>query len=434
MLILLQLGPFVLLLLAIAVLPLIAEHFWEANRNKALVSAVLAVPSAVWLLTQGPDGVERLLHALGEYVQFILLLSVLYAVSGILVVHGDLPVGPLGNTVWLALGTVLANLVGTTGASMLLLRPLLRANHHRRHNTHVPIFFIFAVANTGGLLLPLGDPPLFLGFLEGVDFFWTLRLWPQWLFVNGLLLFAFFAWDSLARSREARNVPTPAMKERRPLRLEGLRAGIALILAVMATLLLQAPPIAREVGACMRGFIPNAPDPLVPAWAGTLILAGLASWAALSIHRTPRETKVLVWGPLLEVATLFAGIFVTMAPALRLLGTLPALPWTEAGLMWSTGAMSSVLDNAPTYLTFATLVDPGGPAVLAKLQPGMLRAISCGAVWMGAFTYIGNGPNFLVKAIADHMGYRMPSFFGYLGYSLPVLLPILGLATLLFFN
>ncbi len=432
--ILLQLAPFALVLLAIALLPLVAEKFWEANRNKALICVALAAPAAVWLLAQGPAGGARLLHALGEYVQFILLLSALYAVSGVLVVHGDLPAGPLSNTVFLGVGAVLANFVGTTGASMLLLRPLLRANHHRARNSHVPIFFIFVVANCGGLLLPLGDPPLFLGFLEGVDFFWTLRLWPQWLFVNGLLLLLFFVWDARAGRLASKTSPEPARKERRPLRIEGLRTGIPIILGLMATLLLQAPPIARGLGDFLRGFFPNAPDLLMPAWAGALILAGLACLAGISVHRTPREIKVLLWGPLVEVAILFAGIFVTMAPALHLLSTFPALPWTEARLMWASGTMSSVLDNAPTYLTFATLVDPGGPSALALKQPGLLQALSCGAVWMGALTYIGNGPNFLIKAVADHMGYQTPSFFGYLAYSLPVLLPVFGLATLLFFR
>jgi Na+/H+ antiporter NhaD/arsenite permease-like protein len=434
MLIVLQLGPFVLLLLAIALLPLIAERFWEKNRIKALVSAALAVPSVVWLLAQGPAGGERLLHTLGEYVQFVLLLAVLYAISGVIVVHGDLTAGPLGNTLWLALGSVLANFIGTTGASMLLLRPLLRANHHRTRNRHVPVFFIFVVANCGGLLLPLGDPPLFLGFLEGVDFFWTLRLWPQWLFVNGLVLLLFYVWDARARRRESHPLPLPAAKERHPLRIEGLGIGIPLVIGVMATLMLQAPPMARRLGDLLRSFLPNAADPLLPAWAGALVLAGLTLLAAISIHRTPRETRVLVWNPLLEVAILFAGIFVTMAPALQLLGALPALPWTETRLLWASGSMSSVLDNAPTYLAFATLADPGGPSALALRQPGLLQAISCGAVWMGALTYIGNGPNFLIKAIADHMGYRTPSFFGYLAYSLPVLLPVFGLATLLFFR
>jgi Na+/H+ antiporter NhaD/arsenite permease-like protein len=428
----LQLGPFVLLLLSIALLPLAAPKFWHNHWNKALVSCGLAAPAAVVLLTLVPNGESRLVHSLFEYVQFILLLTALYAISGVLVVHGDLPRGPFTNTLWLALGAVLANFIGTTGASMLLLRPLLRANHHRGRNRHVPIFFIFVVGNCGGLLLPLGDPPLFLGFLEGVDFFWTLRLWRQWLFVNALVLLVFYVWDAWAWRGEKQPLPSPAEMPN-PMRLEGLWLGGALVLGVMATLLLQAESVGRMVGKGLRGAFANAPDPTLPAWGGIVLLAGLALLAGFAIPRSRSQAKVLVWGPLLEVAILFAGIFVAMTPALWLLSTLPALPWTEAGLVWATGSTSSVLDNAPTYLTFATLADPGGPRVLAVMQPAHLQAVSCGAVWMGALTYIGNGPNFLIHGVAKHMGYQMPSFFGYLVYALPVLLPIFGLATWLFF-
>jgi Na+/H+ antiporter NhaD/arsenite permease-like protein len=433
MAILVQLGPFVLLLAAIMVLPLAAMGFWSSNRNKALVSLGLAIPSALWLLSQGTEGGERLRHTLGEYVQFILLLSALYALSGVLVVHGGLPGSPLSNTLWLGLGAVLANVLGTTGASMLLLRPFLRANHHRSSNSHIPVFFIFTVANCGGLLLPLGDPPLFLGFLEGVDFRWTLRLWPQWLLVNALVLVVFYVWDDWARRAEPVAPPSEKVPVAHRVHVEGLTMGVPLLAGVMGVLLLQAPPLARALGDWLRGFNPSAPDPLLPGWMGALLLAGLTGVAARSIHRSSHQARALIWEPLLEVAVLFAGIFVTMAPALHLLGTLPALPWTEARLFWATGGMSSILDNAPTYLTFATLAHPAGPAALAAEKPHWLAAISCGAVWMGAVTYIGNGPNFLIKAVADHMGYRTPSFFGYLAYSLPVLLPVFGLATLLFY-
>jgi Na+/H+ antiporter NhaD/arsenite permease-like protein len=411
-----QLGPFVLLLLAIALMPLVHGRFWERNGNKALVTLLLAVPSVVWLLWRGrPD---QLWHALHEYMQFILLLGVLYLVSGIVVIHGDLSSSPLGNTLWLALGAVLANAIGTTGASMLLIRPLLRANHHRKHKRHVPLFFVFIVANCGGLLSPVGDPPLLLGFLNGVDFFWTLRLWPHWLTVNGLLLVVFFLWDARARRRDAEPGP---LRERHPLRVEGLAMGTLFVLAVVATLLLQAPAVAQLLGINL------------PAWGSIGILAVLAVLALLAVHRPRREARVLVWEPMLEVAILFAGIFVTMTPALMLLGTLPPVVWTPAQLLWAAGGLSSVLDNAPTYLTFATLADPGGPAALAAAQPALLEALSCGAVWMGALTYIGNGPNFLIRGIAEHMGYPMPSFFGYLVYSLAVLPPVFAAATVLFF-
>ncbi len=432
MILLLQLGPFVLLLLAIALLPLVAERFWHPNRTKALVSLALALPCVVWLLAQGPAGVHRLLHALGEYLQFILLLAALYAISGVLVVHGDLPRGPVGNTLWLALGAVLANLIGTTGASMLLLRPLLCANHHRRRNRHVPLFFIFVVGNCGGLLLPLGDPPLFLGFLEGVDFFWTLQLWPHWLVVNGLVLLIFYAWDARAWRADCLHPAAPTATPRHPLRIEGLGLGTVLVLGVMATLLLQAPSIARALGQELRRVHANIPDPLLPAWAGGVILAVLTGLAAAAIHRTPRETRVLVWEPMLEVAILFAGIFITMTPALHLLSGLPPLPWTEAPAVDGRGHVEHVGQRA-NLSRLRHVGQPGRPAPLAE-QPRMLQALSCGAVWMGALTYIGNGPNFLIRSIAEHMGYRMPSFFGYLGYSLPILLPVFALATLLFFR
>ncbi len=427
MTLLFQVGPFVFLLLAIALMPLLHGHFWERDRNKAWVTLVLTVPAILWLVLQGFS--ELLWHALTEYAQFLLLLAALYAVSGLIVIHGDLPNGPGGNTLWLALGTILANLIGTTGASMLLLRPLLRANHHRKHNRHIPIFFIFTVANCGGLLLPVGDPPLFLGFLKGVDFFWTLRLWPQWSVVNGLILLVFYLWDTRARGDWA---ATP--KERHPLRVEGLTTALLFLAGVIATLLLQAPSIAQSLGRFLRANGLAWRDPWLSPWGGIVVLAALTALAVLLIHRPGREKSVLVWTPLREVAILFAGIFGTMAPALQLLGSLPTSDWTPARLLWSAGGLSSVLDNAPTYLAFATLADPGGPRVLSGARPELLAALSCGAVWMGALTYIGNGPNFLIRAIAEHMGYRMPSFLGYLAYSLPVLLPVFALATALFFR
>lgn len=428
-----QVGPFILLLLAIALMPVLRGHFWERDRNKALVMLVVALPSVVWLLVQGLPGRHLLLHALTEYSQFILMLAALYAVSGIIVIHGDLPRGPLGNTLWLALGAILANAIGTTGASMLLVRPLLRANHHRAKKNHIPIFFIFIISNCGGLLLPVGDPPLFLGFLQGVDFFWTLRLWPQWLLVNVGILGCFYVWDARAQRKYDSGSSESTRELRHPLRVEGLPTAMLFLLAVMATLLLQAPSLAQALGRSLRALGIPCGDPLLPPWAGIALLALWAALAALVLQRPRRETNILVWTPLREVAILFAGIFVTMAPALQLLGALPPLPWTPAGLLWTVGGLSCVLDNAPTYLAFATIADPGGPAALSVNQPRLLEAVSCGAVWMGALTYIGNGPNFLVRGIAEHMGYRMPSFFGYLAYSITVLLPLFALATALFF-
>jgi Na+/H+ antiporter NhaD/arsenite permease-like protein len=429
----LQLGPFILLLLAVGLMPLVRESFWERNGNKAIVIVLLAMPSLLWLLSDSYFGWAHLIHTIREYTLFMLPLATLYIISGIIVIHGDLPSSPLGNTLWLALGAVLANVIGTTGASMLLLRPLLRANHHRTDNLHVPLFFIFVVANCGGILLPLGDPPLLLGFLHGVDFFWTLRLWPQWLLVNGLVLLIFYFWDGHARRREKDGPLELPIRKRHPLRVEGTVLGAIFVLGLLTTLLLQAPTIAGSLGGLLRGYGLDCPDPLLPAWGTIVILALLATLAAFVVHRPRREAHVLVWGPLLEVAILFAGIFVTMKPALLLLGALPPVPWTPAHLLWAAGGLSGVLDNAPTYLTFATSADPAGPAVLAATRPELLKALSCGAVWMGALTYIGNGPNVLIRGIAEHMGYRMPSFFGYLAYSLAVLPPVFAVATVLFF-
>jgi Na+/H+ antiporter NhaD/arsenite permease-like protein len=414
--------PFVLLLAAIAVLPLVAGHWWHANRNKAVVAAGLALPAVGYLLTVDGGG-HALLHELQAYASFIILLTALYTISGGVVLHGDLPPTAAVNTGLLATGAVLANLIGTTGASMLLIRPVLRINARRARRVHVPVFFIFVVSNTGGLLTPLGDPPLFLGFLQGVEFTWTLRLWPQWLLVNGLVLAVFFVWDRLADRFEKPDAlgpretgPDPTTPPNEPLRVEGWQLNGPLMLGVIAAVLAQK---------------------YVPFPVSELAMVGLT---LVSLWKTPkpwREANGFGWGPMVEVAVLFAGIFVTMGPALALLqehGGKAGVtrPWE---FFWLTGLLSSALDNAPTYLTMATLagggLDVGG---LAAARPDLLAAISCGAVFMGANTYIGNGPNFMVKAIAEEGGYAMPSFGGYALYALAVLLPVFAVVTVVFFR
>ncbi len=444
---------FVLTLLAIAVLPLVAEHFWHKNRNKALVVFFLAVPVVVFLLTiEGnahvkhfPFGIDKimdhlpnavqgvvrregayaLLHSLEEFFSFIVLLGSLYAVSGGIALRGDLRASPLTNALFLAAGAVLANLIGTTGASMVLIRPFLQTNRQRALTRHLPVFFIFMVSNVGGLLTPLGDPPLFLGFLRGIPFEWTLGLWPQWLVVNGIVLAIFLIWDSVAWWRE-----TPEAKQRdvaavEPLRVEGL-VNVLLLAGIVACVLLKSP----RVSGTLLGI----------ADTGLWSELGMIAMAVLSLLCTPRrvrEANAFEWGPIVEVAVLFAGIFITMVPALELLrehGKSFGLtqPWQY---FWLTGGLSSFLDNAPTYLVFATLA-AGGPeeiGTLAARSPLLLQAISCGAVFMGANTYIGNGPNFMVKAIADSAGFKTPSFFGYMLYSALILLPAFALVTWLFF-
>jgi Na+/H+ antiporter NhaD/arsenite permease-like protein len=401
--------PFVAMLLAIAVCPLAVPHWWEANRNKLVVSVVLGVPVLLYYLAREPLALARMGE---EYVSFILLLAGLYVISGGILMRGDLEATPLTNTTFLAAGAALASFVGTTGASMLLIRPLLQTNRERHRVKHTVIFFIFLVSNIGGMLTPLGDPPLFLGYLQGVPFTWTFRLWTPWLFMVGVLLGIYFVWDSTQYTHE----PLAALRRDRtqfePLRIRGGANAVWLAGVVLAVALLHAP--AREA-----------------------VIVGLA---ALSLWLTPaplRRANGFTYSPIVEVAVLFFGIFLTMIPALELLrlrgGELGVRePWQ---FFWASGVLSSFLDNAPTYLTFLAL---GQGLRLADEIVGVphaiLAAISVGAVAMGANTYIGNAPNFMVKAVAEEAGVKMPSFFGYLMFSGAILLPVFAVATVLFFR
>jgi Na+/H+ antiporter NhaD/arsenite permease-like protein len=421
-------APFAVMLLAIALLPLVAGHWWHSNVHKGLVALLLAGPVVGYLLAlewhARQPGFALLGHALVEYVEFIVLLGALYTVAGGIVLQGRFHPNPWQNTLFLAAGAVLANFIGTTGASMLLVRPLLRVNHAREHHHHLPIFFVFVVSNLGGLLTPLGDPPLFLGFLRGVDFFFTFSLWATWLVANGAVLLVFFAWDFLCYRREKH----PVRGEEHPSAI-GLRGvvNVALLLGIVLAVLLKS----EAVG----GFLVD----LGPPWPQVLPTALMVLMALLSLALTPqgvRHHNGFTWDAIVEVAVLFLGIFLTMIPALALLDRRGA----ELGLtepwhyFWATGGLSSFLDNAPTYLTFATVAAHGRSLhELMVQEPHVLQAISAGAVFLGAMTYIGNGPNFMVKSIAEGMGYRMPSFFGYLAYSCVVLLPVFVLVTYLFF-
>jgi Na+/H+ antiporter NhaD/arsenite permease-like protein len=429
--------PFAGLLLSIAILPLATPHFWESHRNKGLVTLLFSLPVVGYLLgVHGAAGGHELLEKAKEYASFILLLGALFTITGGIRVKGSLSGTPLLNTALLAIGAVLANLIGTTGASVLLVRPLLRANAPRVAKTHVLIFFIFVVSNCGGLLTPLGDPPLFLGFLKGVPFEWTLRLWKEWLLVNGFLLVLFNVWDQIVFAREEAERPGSQLEEvlqHEPLRIEGKRNFVFLLLGV-ATIFAAG----KGLGA---GFA---------AWPWGLQEAALLAIALVSYATTPqayRAANSFAFGPIVEVAVLFAGIFVTMAPALLLLNAHAARfglaePWQ---FYWASGMLSSFLDNAPTYLTFAATacglegIPLEGRYLAELLARGpeaakILAAISCGSVMMGANSYIGNGPNFMVKAIAEADGVRMPSFFGYMAYSSGILLPIFVVVTFVFFR
>jgi Na+/H+ antiporter NhaD/arsenite permease-like protein len=428
--------PFVGLLLAIAVLPLVASHFWEPNRNKGLVAAALALPVAVYLVAaHGAAGVHELIEKGKEYVSFIVLLASLFVVTGGIYVRGSLAGTPLVNTGVLGLGALLASWIGTTGASVLLIRPLLRANATRQRKAHIVVFFIFVVSNCGGLLTPLGDPPLFLGFLKGVPFTWTFRLWPGWLLVNGLLLAVFNVWDQRVLTREERERPgsqLEALLEHEPLGVEGA-GNFGFLAAIVAVIYAAGSGLGNG----------GAPWPFG-------VQEGLMLFVTLLAYGTTpgriRSANAFGFGPIIEVAVLFAGIFVTMAPALLLLNANAknfglSEPWQ---FFWAAGTLSSFLDNAPTYLTFAATacgldgITLEGRYLAQYLALGSkaaetLAAISAGAVFMGANTYIGNGPNFMVKAIAEEGGVRMPSFFGYMAYSGGVLIPIFVIATFVFF-
>jgi Na+/H+ antiporter NhaD/arsenite permease-like protein len=425
-------APFVLLLLCIAVLPLAKPHWWEHNKNKGIVAAVLAVPLAAYMaIAFGADGQGELLHAGKDYVSFICLLGSLYVISGGVFVRGSLDGTPLLNTVLLGLGAVLASFVGTTGASVLLIRPLLRANQPRQRKAHIVVFFIFVVSNCGGLLTPLGDPPLFIGFLKGVPFLWTMRLFPVWATVNGLLLAIFMVWDQIVFNREElerKGSQLEAVMHHQKFGIDG-RLNFAFLGGILATVYLSGS----------QSWAYGLQEGLMVA-----LLLGSYFTTARDIHQQNKFT----FGPIIEVAVLFAGIFVTMIPALLILNANGksmgiAQPWQ---FFWTAGALSSFLDNAPTYLTFAATacgiqnIQPEGQylAEFLKLPPEtgaieILAAISCGAVFMGANTYIGNGPNFMVKAIAEENGVKMPSFFGYMAYSGGILIPIFVAVTFIFF-
>ncbi len=409
--------PFVLLLLSIAVLPLVAHHWWESLRNRAIVSFGLSLPVAIYLMMYGR---HDLAHSMLEYVAFIALLGSLFVVSGGIVVSGDIRATPAVNTAFLAVGAVLANFVGTTGASMLLIRPLLSTNSERKNIKHIPLFFIFIVSNIGGSLTPLGDPPLFLGYLRGVPFTWTLGLLPEWALMVGMLLIVFFLWDRVAVKRESAAAIREDKAHINPLALRGKRNFIW-VGAIIAAVFLPMP------------------------WRAVAMF-GIAAASYFSTPRNLHLANRFTFFPINEVAILFAGIFVTVVPALVLLeANGQALGVTEPWqYFWLTGILSSFLDNAPTYLTFTSLgmgmlgLEGGGTAPLMQLVQHpegnlILKAISAGAVFMGANTYIGNAPNFMVKAICEERGLSMPSFFGYMLWSFGILGPLLLVITWIFF-
>lgn len=430
--------PFVGMLLSIALGPLLFPHVWEHHQGKiaALWAALAIIPS--WRVAGTDATVHALAHtALLEYIPFILLLLALFTVAGGIVVEGNLRGSPAVNTVLLAIGTILASFIGTTGASMVMIRPVLRANDDRTHNVHVFVFFIFLVSNIGGSLTPLGDPPLFLGFLRGVEFFWTTRhLAAETGLVACLLLVLFYLIDSIVYRREGHLKVDPTADS--PLRIRG-GVNFALMAVIIAAILFSATVDLGKVRVLGTDL------PIQNILRDAVFIAVCAASLAATPADDHKENG-FSWGPMIEVAKLFAGIFVTIIPVLAMLkagssGAFAPLvamvsnadgSANNAAYFWLTGILSSFLDNAPTYLVFFELA--GGDAQQLMTKGALtLAAISCGAVFMGANSYIGNAPNFMVYAIAKNAGVGMPTFFGYLLWSGAILLPIFAIVTFIFF-
>ncbi len=435
--------PFGLMLLIIAIGPLVAEKFWEKNIYKLIVTLVLGVPTAICLVMGGMAN-ELEHQVLFDYFPFIVLLLALFVITGGIHISGDIKAKPIVNTGLLALGWLLASIMGTTGAAMLLIRPLITTNQQRKYTTHTILFFIALVANCGGLLTPLGDPPLFMLFLRGADFTWFLHLVPEWLFVGVVLLIIYFCMDTYFYKKEHWTALSADAREAIPLQLKGGINFLYLIGVVLSVALIN------------ESFIPQMGEEDASIWVKYLREIVLISLTLLSYYTTKKEVRYGMnkysWAPIIEVAVLFLGIFTTMTPALAYLKAHAAdlgltSPWQ---FYYATGALSSFLDNTPTAVAFHGVASglpeataAAGAGIVSGIFEGttfvagvpeiLLKAISLGAVMFGSMTYIGNGPNFMVKAIAEENGVRMPSFFGYMiKFSLIILLPVYILAQLIF--
>ncbi|MDD5439174.1 MAG: sodium:proton antiporter [Candidatus Omnitrophica bacterium] len=433
-------APFVIFLVSLAVLPFLTPRFWEKNRNKMIVSAIFGAPIVCFFLIQ--DRQILALTAL-DYLAFIAFIGTFFVITGGIYVRGSFAGRPATNVLFLLAGSLLANIIGTVGASVLMIRPLLRANHLRRHKAHIVIFFIFLVSNCAGLLTALGDPPLFLGFLKGVEFFWTLRLWPVWALEVSALLMVFYGVDRYWYAREDAAVRKALAHEPRVSERFGIegRRNLLFLGASIAVILTAGYAIVPLGGANILG------EPFGIFASKLFQLVGMAVIAVLSYRCTQRsvhEKNRFSFKPFFEVAAIFFGVFATMPPALLILETQGYKLGVEASwqFFWISGALSSFLDNAPTYLAFTSLakgvlhLSGEGLSVLMNHPVGAryLAAIACGAVMMGANTYIGNGPNFMVKAIAEHHNVAMPGFFGYMLWSIGILIPLFVLTTLIFFR
>ncbi len=422
--------PFILMLAMIAVGPLMFEHWWHQNKNKLIVSLALGIPTAIYLIAQHLSG-ALVYQLLFDYIPFIVLLGSLFVITGGIHLQGDIEAKPWINTLFLGIGAILASFMGTTGAAMLLIRPVIKTNSERKYRVHTILFFIAIVANAGGLLTPLGDPPLFLLYLRGAEFTWFFQLVPEWMFVNISLLVIYFIVDSFYHKKEPVENLVFDKTNITPIRLKGNLNFLWLIGIVGSVALLNDNYLEIIHKNHYFSFIREA---------AMLLFAGAS---LLFTTRALRKANKFTWVPITEVAYLFLGIFITMTPALiYLAANADTFGITEPHqFYYATGGLSSFLDNAPTAVSFYELaigMNPGGLPIQgsgyhAGIPEMILVAISLGAVFFGAMTYIGNGPNFMVKAIAEENNIPMPSFFGYIfKFSLIVLLPLYIIAQLLF--
>ena len=419
--------PFVLMLGCIAVLPLFAKHFWESNRNKLIVALALGIPTAIYVIILGmPDKVEHTI--LFDYIPFIILLSSLFVITGGIFIDVNYEPTPKNNTMLLLIGGILASFIGTIGASTLLIRLLLNTNKLRTRKLHLVLFFIAIVANCGGLLTPLGDPPLFMMYLRGVDFFWFFNLFPYWLFVNGTLLIMCFIIDKYHYSKEPTTNTQKVITKKQSFKIDGKINFFWLLIVILAVAFLNPSilPFMKQ-------------NPYFDLLRNVVILLALF----LSLLTTKKDTRLknnFNWEPITEVAYLFLGIFLTMLPVIILLeeNANSIKITTPTQFYFITGILSSVLDNTPTALTFYSLAnnlfgDADAVRFVAGIPEIFMKEICLGAVFFGSITYIGNGPNFMIKSIAEQEGITMPHFFQYMiKFSLIIILPTLILCNIIF--
>lgn len=432
--------PFIGMLLSIAIFPLIASKWWEKKKQYIVIlwSLLFLIPFAV-KYSAGVMGETLLDIVLNDYMTFIILLFGLFCVSGNIAIKGNFSGAPKVNVILLLIGTLLSSWIGTTGASMIMIRPIMRANAWRKRKVQIIVFFIFLVSNIGGCLTPVGDPPLLMGFMRGVPFFWSLRLFPVFILNTAILLVVFFFLDRRAYRKDIAEGHAPELTaEKTNVRIEGIHNIIFIVMIVAAVILsgaLSSLPL-FEKGVSLTENINLSTASVIEV--AIILLA-----AFLSMKTTKKDVRIenqFSWAAIQEVAILFIGIFITMEPALLFLeehGASLGLqhPWQ---MFWAAGALSSFLDNTPTYLVFLTTAGTLGAATgittsVGTIAPVMLKAISCGAVCMGANTYIGNAPNFMVRSMAEEGGVRMPSFFGYMAWSGSILIPVFFIDMLVFF-